>query len=207
VVRAKNPGSENLKFVAIKNLWFEIQVRSILEHAWAEIEHGVVYKPGIKFPKIVKRRFAALAGTLEILESEFLSLKRERNMLIDVYKARYRAGGNKDVQLDPARLVGLLEAEFPDNPGWRSGVPENTLLPVGSDVNCVDALKAVKIKTGRKLQGILRSPKFKQRLRKFSVDQMVQESALSHLSAVILVVASRSQKALRAFFPGTKLNI
>ena len=40
----------------------EIQVRTILQHAWAEIEHDVVYKsPGV-IPFRVRRRFASLAA-------------------------------------------------------------------------------------------------------------------------------------------------
>src|SRR5579862_8510120 len=46
---------------------FEIQVRSVLEHAWAEIEHEIVYKSGINYSEPVLRMFAALAGTLELL--------------------------------------------------------------------------------------------------------------------------------------------
>src|SRR5439155_19155749 len=54
--------------------WFEIQVRSILQHSWAEIEHEVVYKSGVAYPQSFKRAFSALAGTLEILDKQFESL-------------------------------------------------------------------------------------------------------------------------------------
>ena len=37
-------------------------------HAWAEIEHEVVYKSGVEYPKSTARQFGALAGTLEILD-------------------------------------------------------------------------------------------------------------------------------------------
>jgi ppGpp synthetase/RelA/SpoT-type nucleotidyltranferase len=33
----------------VRKRWFEIQVRSIVEHAWAEIEHEIVYKSGVVF--------------------------------------------------------------------------------------------------------------------------------------------------------------
>jgi hypothetical protein len=55
----------------LRKRWFEIQVRSLLEHAWAEIEHEIVYKSGITQPDAVRRRFAALAGSLELFDSEF----------------------------------------------------------------------------------------------------------------------------------------
>jgi putative GTP pyrophosphokinase len=41
------------------NFQFEIQVRSILEHAWGEIEHEIVYKSGVNLEDEALRRFVA----------------------------------------------------------------------------------------------------------------------------------------------------
>ena len=43
----------------------EIQIRSILEHGWAEIEHGLVYKSGRPLPRPIRRRFALAAALIE----------------------------------------------------------------------------------------------------------------------------------------------
>jgi len=56
---------------------FEIQIRSILQHAWAEIEHDRNYKFKGKLPKYLQRRFYALAGMLEIADREFNTLSEE----------------------------------------------------------------------------------------------------------------------------------
>ena len=58
-------------------LKFEIQIRSILQHAWAEIEHDRNYKFKGKLPKNLQRRFYALAGMLEIADREFNTLAEE----------------------------------------------------------------------------------------------------------------------------------
>jgi len=55
----------------------EIQVRTILQHAWAEIEHDLVYKSPADIPFRVRRRFASLAGLLEIADREFESLRQD----------------------------------------------------------------------------------------------------------------------------------
>ena len=60
-----------------KNLKFEIQIRSILQHAWAEIEHDRNYKFKGELPKHLQRRFYALAGMLEIADREFNTLSEE----------------------------------------------------------------------------------------------------------------------------------
>lgn len=61
----------------LKKLKFEVQIRSILQHAWAEIEHDRNYKFKGKLPKHLQRRFYALAGMLEIADREFNILSEE----------------------------------------------------------------------------------------------------------------------------------
>ena len=56
---------------------FEVQVRSLLQHAWAEIEHDLGYKVPEAIPSHLRRRFSRLAGLLEIADDEFLSLRTD----------------------------------------------------------------------------------------------------------------------------------
>ena len=53
----------------------EIQIRSILQHAWAEIEHDLGYKTALGVPRDVRRQFLRLAGLLEIGDKEFASIR------------------------------------------------------------------------------------------------------------------------------------
>lgn len=66
--------SENKKY---KHLKLEIQVRSILQHAWAEIEHDLGYKGSIAIPENFKRNFNRLAALLETADVEFDRLKKD----------------------------------------------------------------------------------------------------------------------------------
>lgn len=58
------------------NLRFEIQIRSILQHAWAEIEHDLGYKSAMGVPANVRRRFARVASLLELADSEFQLIRQ-----------------------------------------------------------------------------------------------------------------------------------
>jgi len=60
--------SENRRFRECKA---EIQIRSILQHAWAEIEHDLGYKTELEIPHPIRRRFTRIAGLLEIADTEF----------------------------------------------------------------------------------------------------------------------------------------
>lgn len=68
------------EYSEFKDSKFEIQIRSILQHTWAEIEHDTGYKSEIEIPVKIKRNFSRLAGLLELADDEF---NRIRNMLSD----------------------------------------------------------------------------------------------------------------------------
>ncbi len=61
---------------ALERFAFEIQIRTILQHAWAEIEHDLGYKYPEAVPQPVRRRFSRLAGLLEIADAEFVELRK-----------------------------------------------------------------------------------------------------------------------------------
>lgn len=60
----------------------EIQVRSIAQHAWAEISRVLGYNTKFEVPRPVKRNFARLAGLFEIADAEFIRIRDD----IDKYK-------------------------------------------------------------------------------------------------------------------------
>jgi ppGpp synthetase/RelA/SpoT-type nucleotidyltranferase len=77
VVRLKLPRSSLHEYRWFDNYCIEIQTRSILQHAWAEIEHDLGYKSKNEVPKGIRRKFSRLAGLLELADSEFNSIRLE----------------------------------------------------------------------------------------------------------------------------------
>lgn len=65
------------EYRSFNGLKLEIQIRSILQHAWAEIEHDLGYKTSGEVPRSVRRQFARLAGLLELVDSEFIKIRSD----------------------------------------------------------------------------------------------------------------------------------
>jgi putative GTP pyrophosphokinase len=76
VVQLSESRAELPEYRPFADIKFEVQIRSILQHAWAEIEHDLGYKAEA-VPRAVKRRFSRLAGMLELADDEFVDLRRE----------------------------------------------------------------------------------------------------------------------------------
>lgn len=51
--------------------WFELQVRTLVEDAWSEIEHILGYKPGKDTTLAVKKRFRIIANELTAIDEHF----------------------------------------------------------------------------------------------------------------------------------------
>lgn len=88
---------------------FEIQVRTILQHAWAEIEHDLGYKASDTTPDNIRRRFIRIAGLLELADEEFVSIRRD----LRTYEKSVRAcvqDTSADFPLDRLSLQGLVQA-------------------------------------------------------------------------------------------------
>lgn len=59
------------EYSAYRNMPFEIQVRSILQHSWAEIEHDINYKSIAELPVDISRKLHRVAALLEQADEIF----------------------------------------------------------------------------------------------------------------------------------------
>lgn len=89
----------------------EVQIRSVLEHAWAEIEHELRYKSGITFAQELSRRFNAVAGALEIVDREFSAIELQLVEEITVRSQIYAHTGPKG-KLDSVGLLAFFKYKY-----------------------------------------------------------------------------------------------
>jgi putative GTP pyrophosphokinase len=71
VVTYPDRRTELPEYAKFKGLYIEIQIRTGLQHAWAEVEHDRNYKFGGELPKKLERRLMLVAGILELCDNEF----------------------------------------------------------------------------------------------------------------------------------------
>ncbi|TMP86926.1 hypothetical protein CWC05_10640 [Pseudoalteromonas ruthenica] len=126
VVSLKPERSCLVEYRRFKEIKFEIQIRSILQHTWAEIEHDIGYKSKIEVPKPIRRKFSRLAGLLELADDQFVQIRDDLNEYektvqttikttpekigidtISIYEYANNSGVVKEIDMDVAKLANL----------------------------------------------------------------------------------------------------
>ena len=88
----------------------QVQVRTVLQHAWAEFEHDIRYKGTVpeEHARDFDRRFTLAAGLLELADQEFTTIRD-----------RLRGGSVAEPEIDadgitPRELAAYLAGQYPD---------------------------------------------------------------------------------------------
>ncbi|MGE3482964.1 MAG: GTP pyrophosphokinase family protein, partial [Gammaproteobacteria bacterium] len=90
----------------------EVQVRTILQHAWAEIEHDIQYKSSAAIPRDIRRRFMALAGMLELADREFQAIQDQDAALNTAARRLIEQGKYSEVEITPTALKLYLDQQL-----------------------------------------------------------------------------------------------
>ena len=84
----------------INKIRFEVQMRTVLQHAWANMNHDTGYKSGVEIPLIYKRNMSRLAGMLELIDDEFSRIRQEISDYRRNVQKLVASGNLSEVQLD-----------------------------------------------------------------------------------------------------------
>jgi predicted RNase H-like nuclease/ppGpp synthetase/RelA/SpoT-type nucleotidyltranferase len=108
--RESQPAYEQLR-----GLVASVQIRTVLQHAWAEFEHDIRYKGTVpaEHARDFDRRFTLAAGLLELADREFSTI-RDR---LRVGPAERSEVEDDDPRIDPRELAAFLAGQYADA-GW-----------------------------------------------------------------------------------------
>ncbi len=79
---------------------FEIQMRTILQHAWANMNHDTGYKSGVEVPRDYLRDMNRLAGMLELIDEQFSRIRTDINNYRRNVQSLVASGRLEEVPLD-----------------------------------------------------------------------------------------------------------
>lgn len=105
------------EYSTFSELRFELQIRTALQHAWAQIEHDRNYKFAGVLPPSLQRRLYLAAGLLEFADREFNQIAREIDLHARDVDAK-TTQGELEIPLDSVALEAYLRnrlqaEEFP----------------------------------------------------------------------------------------------
>jgi putative GTP pyrophosphokinase len=143
IVRIKKNWLQAPNYRGLENLKAEIQVRTVLMHAWAEIEHKLSYKKDSHIPKQFKRTFSRLSAKLEEADEQFENLKNEitnyRQAVVRV--AKQNTLESEEIELNLDSLQAFLDTAFPDRKRLTGETPVllDEMIKVGASLRDLQA--------------------------------------------------------------------
>ncbi|MBN2100003.1 MAG: hypothetical protein JW753_10460 [Dehalococcoidia bacterium] len=112
LVRLSRSRADLAEYTRFHSAITEIQVRTILQHAWDEIEHDIQYKSTLTIPAAIRRRFMALAGLLEIADREFQAIQDADRQLTKESRRLVDKGQLGGIEITPDALRTFLDKKL-----------------------------------------------------------------------------------------------
>jgi putative GTP pyrophosphokinase len=115
-VHVEVPLTEDLQLPACCRPVVEIQVRTILQDAWAEVEHELIYKNHFRFPnnEVIRKKLAAINASLSLADMIFQEIRDAQKEMERWGQERFKAMLDQaGTQIDMDTGVQLVGVDVP----------------------------------------------------------------------------------------------
>lgn len=141
-----------------KDCHAEVQIRTVVQHAWSAVSHALQYKKEAGVPSQLQRRLFRIAGIFELADEEFVGIRDQKTSIDESAKKQIESGSVK-IPISSATISAfssnwfkkqdiaskLVKAGFilnPDGDQDDEYIPEIYDLAVRGGVKYIDEMEA-----------------------------------------------------------------
>lgn len=202
--RMKSHEVARSRFQRLNNPWVEIQIRSILEHSWSEIEHEIVYKPNIPLTSQIRRKFGAIAAALELVDSEFVALREEIVKQLNEWRIGFTQ--EPTTTRRDFDVIGMIAAYSVLSPGSTMGTAQSVGIITAEDISCYYALRYVKVSNFSQLRFILQNSVVRRRIAAAAAERGLSANNVNYHLITAIIGHFLKAKGFSRQFPELKLG-
>lgn len=192
---------------------FEIQIRTMLQHTWAEIEHDLGYKSVLAVPCEIRRDFARVASLLEVADGYFTNIKNRLKDYEDNVRNSVKNDTADDLTLNRVTLTEFIrscpkmvslnnEIAAISNASITEVIPDNYLqLLEFFDIKTIKDLKDF-VDAGRD-RAVQQAAKV---LTDSEIDELISTVGLYYLCRARLIGGDYSKADIRRFYSMVESN-
>lgn len=190
----------------LTSIRFEIQIRTVLQHAWAEIEHDLGYKSEFGVPGKIRREFSRIASLLEVADEQFVGLRKSTKDYTQDVREKISAGVIDDIPLDQLTLSEYMEHNISFNRVVADFSAQLNISVINSDTSrYVVQLHYLEIRTLGDLIKVFRANKqmlidfIAEKVNLYELETVTTSMILRYLCRAELIRSNYSEEKILSF--------